>query len=104
MQIGVGNETPCHEGMCARCTRGAPGIQINVLAIHPNALPPNPTPSSSPGYVTPAVSGAHMWAEWLHHPCLLGGSPTRVRKWGKGGGGKGKTLPGAPGTETYSPE
>ena len=23
------------------------------------------------GCLTPAVSGAHMWAEWLHHPCLL---------------------------------
>ena len=22
--------------------------------------------------LTPTVSGAHMWAEWLHHPCLLG--------------------------------
>ena len=24
------------------------------------------------GYITPAISGAHLWAEWLHHPCLLG--------------------------------
>ena len=23
------------------------------------------------GYITPAISGAHLWAEWLHHPCLL---------------------------------
>ena len=29
--------------------RRAPGIQINVPAIYPNALPPNATPSSSPG-------------------------------------------------------
>ena len=28
---------------------GAPGIQINVLAIYPNSFPPNITPSSSPG-------------------------------------------------------
>ena len=69
--------------------RRAPGIQINVLAIYPNALPPNITPSSSPGYLTPAVSGAQVWAEWLHHPCLLGG-PQHGDIWGKGGttGGK----------------
>ena len=60
--------------------RRPPGIQINVPAIYSNALPPNITRSSSPGYLTPAVSGAHVWAEWLHHPCLLG-----VKKWGKGG-------------------
>ena len=34
------------EGMFAR---RAPGIQINVPAIYPNALPPNITPSSIPG-------------------------------------------------------
>ena len=64
---------------------GAPGIQINVPAIHPNALPPNITPSSSPGYLTPAVSGAHVWAEWLHHPCLPGGPQHGDKKWGKRG-------------------
>ena len=36
---------------------GAPGIQINGPAIDPNALPPNITPSSSPGHLTPALSG-----------------------------------------------
>ena len=25
------------------------------------------------GYITPAVSGAHVWTEWLHHPCRLSG-------------------------------
>ena len=29
--------------------------------------------SLSSGCLTPAISGAHMWEEWLHHPCLLGG-------------------------------
>ena len=24
-------------------------------------------------YITPAVLGAHMWAKWLHNPCLLKG-------------------------------
>ena len=24
------------------------------------------------GCITPAVSGAHLWVEWLHQPCLLG--------------------------------
>ena len=52
---------------------GAPGIQINGPAIDPNALPANISPSSSPGPLTPAVSEAHVLAEWLHHPCLLGG-------------------------------
>ena len=69
---------------------GAPGIQINVPAICHIVLPPNITPSSSPGYLTPAVSGAHMRAEWLHHPCLLGGPQHGDKKWGKMGttGGK----------------
>ena len=39
------------------------------------------------GYITSAVwfvpnkgtksDVAHMWADWLHNPCCLGGSPTR---------------------------
>ena len=32
------------------------------------------------GYFTPAVSGAQKWAEWLHHPCLLGGPQKREQK------------------------
>ena len=36
------------EGMFARHAPGAPGIQMNVLAIYYNALPPKTTPSSSP--------------------------------------------------------
>ena len=74
-------------------------------AIHPNALPPHITPSSIPGYLTPAISGAHVWADWLHHPCLLGGPQQGDKKWGKRGttGGKyGETLPGAPGALTSS--
>ena len=38
-----------HEGTFARHMPGAPSIQINVPAIYHNALPPNITPSSSPG-------------------------------------------------------
>ena len=51
----------------------------------PNAVPPNITPSSSPGYLTPAVSGAHVWAKCLHHPCLLRGPQHGDKKWEKGG-------------------
>ena len=29
--------------------------------------------SINSGCLTPAISGAQMWAEWLHHRCLLGG-------------------------------
>ena len=41
-------------------------------------LLPLPLPSRGPmcgrtGCVTPAVLGAHMWANWLAHPCRLGG-------------------------------
>ena len=25
------------------------------------------------GYITLAVFGAHVWTEWLHHTCCLGG-------------------------------
>ena len=38
-----------YEGTFARRVPGAPAIQMNVLAIDHNALPPNITPSSSPG-------------------------------------------------------
>ena len=31
------------------------------------------------GFISPAVSGAHMWAKWLHNPCHL-------RNPSKGGG------------------
>ena len=35
------------------------------------------------GYLTPAFSGAHKWAELLHNPCILGGPQTRGQnqKW-----------------------
>ena len=29
--------------------------------------------SVNSGCLTPTISGAQMWAEWLHHRCLLGG-------------------------------
>ena len=64
---------------------GAPLIRINVSAIYPNALPPNITPSSSPGSLRPAVLGAHVWAEWPHHPCLLEGPQHGDKKWKRGG-------------------
>ena len=64
---------------------GAPGIQINVPAIYPNALPPDTTPSSSPGYLTPAVSETHVWAERLHHPCFSGAPNTGTKNGEKGG-------------------
>ena len=73
------------EGTFARRATSTPGIQINIPAIHPNAVPLNIAPSSSPGYLTPAVPGAHVLAEWRHHPCLLG-VPTRRQKYGKKGG------------------
>ena len=82
--------------VCPARTRRAPGNQINVLAIYPNALPPNITPASSPGYLTAAVSGAHVWAEWLHHPCLLGGPQHGDNKWekkGDNGENRGKCFP-----------
>ena len=64
----------------APSTPSAPGIQINVPAIYPNASPPNITPSSSPGYLTPCVrrspkkgsgggggrSGGEEW-RWENH-------------------------------------
>ena len=67
------------------CLPGAPGIQIKFPAIYPNALPPNIPPSSSPEYLASAISGAHVWAEWPHHPCLLRGPQHGYQKWGKRG-------------------
>ena len=55
------------------------------FGIYPHALPPNITPSSSPSYLALAVSGAHVWAEGLYHPCLLGGPQHGDKKRGKGG-------------------
>ena len=79
------------------CLPGAPSIRINGLAIYTIALPPNITPSSSPGYLTPAVWGGHVWAEWLQHPCLLGGVPgmrtKNGKKGGQLGGNRGKLCP-----------
>ena len=94
------------EGTFTRRASGAPGIQIRVPAIHPNALPPNITPSSNPGCLASAVSGAHVWAEWLRHACLLGGPQHGDKKWGKWGDNWGtirKFLRSASGALTYSP-
>ena len=64
---------------------GAPGIQINVPAIHPNALPPNIIPSSSPGSITPAVSGPMCGGNHYITPAFSGVTNTGTKKWGKGG-------------------
>ena len=87
---GVGGRGGFHrgqnnEGTFVQRAPGAPGIHINVPSIYPNALPPNITPSSSPGYLSPAVSRAQVWAEWLHYPCHLGGPQHEDKKWGKMG-------------------
>ena len=63
----------------------APGIQINVPAIYPNALPSNITPSSSPGYLTPAASGSTCGRNGYITPAFSGVPNTRTKKWGKGG-------------------
>ena len=57
----------------------------------PILYPPNITPSSRPGYLTPAISGAHRWAEWLYHPCLLRGLNTGTKN-GKRGGQPGENM------------
>ena len=69
-------------------------------------------PTSGPGgYITPADRGiphdsergtksklAHKWAQWLHNPCRLGGSPMlesegpKIRSGHGGGGGGGGAL------------
>ena len=41
-----------------------------------------------------AVSGAHVRAAWLHHPCLLRGPQHGDKKWGKGGD-NGRKIGGA---------
>ena len=85
--------------VCPARTRRVPNIQKNVPAIYTNALPPNITSSSNPGYLTPPVSGAHAWAEWLHHPCLLQGPQHGDKRWGKGGDNQenmGKLCPPRP--------
>ena len=83
---GGGGLYPTTEGTFARHA----GIRINFLAIYPNAFPPNITPSSSPGYLTPAISGARVWAGWLHYPCLLRDPQHGGKKRGERGttGGK----------------
>ena len=83
------------EGMFARRTRHP----NQCSGIYPKAFI---IPSSSPGYPIPAVSEP-TWAEWLHHPHLLGGDGDK--KWEKGGtalGKLGNTLPGALGAHPYS--
>ena len=75
---------PTVEGTFAWRATGARRIQINVPAIHPNALPPNITPSCSPSYLIPATLGATS-------PLPSQGSPTRgqkIEKSGDNGGGK----------------
>ena len=46
------------EGMFAR---RAPGIQINVLVVYPNALPLDITPSSSPGTLSTNDTTKHNY-------------------------------------------
>ena len=84
---------------------GAAGIPIDVPAIDPNALPPKHHSLLQPRPPKPCRLGAHMWAEWLRHPFLLGRPQHGDRKWEKRGDDwetQGKTLPGAPGVLTYS--
>ena len=53
-------------------------------------LYPKHHPPSSPGYLTLAVLGAHVFAEWLHHHCLLGGPQQGGKKWGGKGDNRGE--------------
>ena len=96
-----------HKRQCSRSPALPPPVFEGTFARrarHPNQGSGHPsqclTPKhhSSAGSLTAAVSGAHVWAEWLHYPCLLGGSPTRGPKNGERGGQLGKrgeTLPRA---------
>ena len=54
-----------------------------------------------PRLPNPAVSGAHVWAEWRHHPCLLEGPQHRDKTWGENGdnwriGEKARLCPARP--------
>ena len=55
------------EGTFARHLPGAPGTQINVPAIHPHALRPNITPSSSLGILSTNATR-------LRRPCVMHGT------------------------------
>ena len=83
------------------CARRARGIQINALSNVSQCFTPDHHSLLQPRLpLTPAVSGAPVWAEWLHHPCRLGGPQHGDKKWRKRGDDRGKI--GAPGAITYS--
>ena len=63
---------------------GAPGHPNQCSGHLSQCFNPNPHSLLQPRLPTPAVSGAHVWAEWRHHPCLLEGPQHGDRKWGKG--------------------
>ena len=99
---GVGDLHPEYTAprVCGCTCRGyvCPASRSMSWPSIPMLYPQNITASSSPGYLTPAVSGAHEPVGWPHRPCLLGVPNTGTKNGGKGGttGAKeGKTLPGA---------
>ena len=64
--------------------RRAPGTQLNALAIYPNALPPN-NQSLQPSLPDPCRLGGPRVGGLATSPLPSQGSPTRDKKWGKGG-------------------
>ena len=105
----IGYLTPAVSGIPTASNRGGKirsGPQVGEMATSPLPYRGSPTlqsggqnqkwPTSGQiGYLTPAISGiptaskrgaksevAHMWANWLPHPCRIG-DPHRFRAGGK---------------------
>ena len=69
------NQNGYIEGTFARRAPSALGIETNVPVVHPNALPLNITPSSSPGTLSTSDTTKHNLntCPQKHTACCLGG-------------------------------
>ena len=76
--------------MFARCAPGAcpaharrTTFVLSILGLAPNISSPREVPQVD--RTGPQTCPAkHVWAEWLHHPCLLVGSPIKGDQIRKG--------------------
>ena len=82
MHSNMPTKGECLPGACPAHARRATFV-LSILSLAPSLSPPQEVPQVD--RTRPQTFPArHVWAEWLHHPCLLGGAQKKGDQIQKG--------------------